>query len=82
MVNSTFEGLDILLQPSGAPAFLPVFHLSDHHSNCKALLSVYTPSTKLTNVVFYGKRKDNSMVSLLSSKLVDLEVAISSSEIY
>ena len=64
MVNNSADGLDVLLQPSGAPAFLPVSHLSDHQINCKALLSVYTPSTKLTNVVYYGRSKDKSMVSL------------------
>ena len=63
MVNSTSEGLDVILHPSGAPAFLPVAHLSDHLSNCEALLSVYKPSTRLTNVVYYGKTKDKSIVS-------------------
>ncbi|RMX61399.1 hypothetical protein pdam_00018294 [Pocillopora damicornis] len=51
VVNSSEEGLDVALLPSGAPAFLPVPHLSDHVSNCKALLSVYKPSTRLTNTV-------------------------------
>jgi len=37
--------------------------LSDHLSNCEALLSVYKPSTRLTNVVYYGKSKDKSIVS-------------------
>lgn len=63
MVGSTAEGLDVLLHPSGAPAFLPVTHLSDHLSNCEALVSVYKPSTRLTNVVYYGKSKDKSIVS-------------------
>ena len=65
MVSSTAEGLDVLLHPSGAPAFLPVSHLSDHMSNCKALLSAYKPSTRLANVVYYGKNKDKSIVSYL-----------------
>ena len=74
MVNNSADGLDILLQPSGAPAFLPVSHLSDHLINCKALLSVYTPSTKLTNVVYYGRSKDKSMVSLyICAKLLALQ---------
>ena len=63
MVNSTAEGLDVILHPSGAPAFLPVSHLSDHLSNCQALLSVYTPTTRLTSVVYYRKTKDKSVVS-------------------
>ena len=63
IVNSTAEGLDVLLHPSGAPAFLPVSHLSDHLSNCKSLLSVYKPSTRLTNVVYYGRNKDKAIVS-------------------
>ena len=65
MVGSTPEGLDVLLHTSGAPAFLPVTHLSDNRSNCEALLSVYKPSTRLTNVVYYGKSKDKSIVSYL-----------------
>lgn len=64
VVNNSADGLDVLLQPGGAPAFLPLSHLSDHQINCKALLSVYSPSTKLTNVVYYGRSKDKSMVSL------------------
>ena len=73
VVNNSADGLDILLQPSGAPAFLPVSHLSDHLINCKALLSVYTPSTKLKNVVYYGRSKDKSMVSLyICAKLLAL----------
>lgn len=63
VVGSTPEGLDVLVHPGGAPAFLPVTHLSDHLSNCEALLSVYKPSTRLTNVVYYGKSKDKSIVS-------------------
>ena len=63
VVGSTPEGLDVLLHPSGAPAFLPVTHLSDHLSNCEALRSVYKPSTRLSNVVYYGKTKDKSIVS-------------------
>lgn len=63
MVSSTAEGLDVLLHPSGVPAFLPVTHLSDHLSNSEALLSVYKPSTRLTNVVYYGKSKEKSIVS-------------------
>ena len=68
VVGSTPGGLDVLLHPSGAPAFLPVTHLSDHLSNCEALLSVYKPSTRLTNVVYYGKSKDKSIVSYLVRK--------------
>ncbi|CAH3149742.1 unnamed protein product, partial [Porites evermanni] len=70
VVNNSADGLDILLQPSEAPAFLPVSHLSDHLINCKALLSVYTPSTKLTNVVYYGRSKDKSMLVSLKPSLV------------
>ena len=63
VVNSSEEGLDVALLPSGAPAFLPVPHLSDHVSNCKALLSVYKPSTRLTSVVCYGRNKRQEIVS-------------------
>ena len=63
VAGSSAEGVDVLLHPSGAPAFLPVTHLSDHPSNCEALLSVYKPSTRLTNVVYYGKSEDKCIVS-------------------
>ena len=63
VVNSSEEGLDVALLPSGAPAFLPVPHLSDHVSNCKALLSVYKPSTRLTNAFCYGGNKRQEIVS-------------------
>ena len=63
VVNSSEEGLDVALLPSGAPAFLPVPHLSDHVSNCKALLSVYKPSTRLTSVFCYGRNKRQEIVS-------------------
>ncbi|KAL9983734.1 hypothetical protein ACROYT_G005955 [Oculina patagonica] len=70
VVSSTAEGLDVLLHPSGAPAFLPVSHLSDHLSNCEALLSVYKPSTRLANVVYYGKSKDKSITVSLKPSLL------------
>jgi len=70
VVNSTAEGLDVILQPSGAPAFLPVLHLSDHLSHCQALLSVYKPLTRLRNVVYYGKSKDKSIMVSLKPSLV------------
>ncbi|KAJ7376225.1 hypothetical protein OS493_036048 [Desmophyllum pertusum] len=70
VVSSTAEGLDVLLHPSGAPAFLPVSHLSDHLCNCTALQSVYTPSTRLTNVVYYGRSKDKSITISLKPSIV------------
>ncbi|XP_022789365.1 protein RRP5 homolog [Stylophora pistillata] len=70
VVNSSEEGLDVALLPSGAPAFLPVSHLSDHVSNCKALLSVYKPSTRLTNVVYYGINKRQEINVSLKPSLV------------
>nr|XP_058962333.1 protein RRP5 homolog [Pocillopora verrucosa] len=70
VVNSSEEGLDVALLPSGAPAFLPVPHLSDHVGNCKALLSVYKPSTRLTNVFCYGRNKRQEITVSLKPSLV------------
>ncbi|XP_068709241.1 protein RRP5 homolog [Montipora foliosa] len=71
VVSSTSEGLNVILQPSGAPAFLPVSHLSDHPSNCSFLFSLYQPSSRLTNVVYYGKRKEKAAIVSLKPSLVN-----------
>lgn len=63
VVESRYDGLEVTLQPSGVPAFLPSCHLSDNLSNCDSLLPLYKPSTRLSNVVLYGKEKGRPAVS-------------------
>lgn len=76
VVNSTSAGLDVLVQPKGIAAFLPLFHLSDYPSHWKSLLSMNGPITgktseprRLTDVLYYGQNKDKSHVSLTILRL-------------
>ena len=71
VVSQTPEGLDVMVQPSGFPAFVPLGHLSDHPGHWGHLLSVYGPTAgggtsqprRVTNVLFYGGSKKAASVS-------------------
>ncbi|XP_044173478.1 protein RRP5 homolog [Acropora millepora] len=70
VVESRYDGLEVTLQPSGVPGFLPTCHLSDHLSNCASLLPLYNASTRLSNVVLYGKEKGRPARVSLKPSLV------------
>ena len=77
VVGSSSAGLDVLLQPSGAPAFLPSFHLSDFPSHWQPLLDMRGPPPgevrtprRLTDALYYGRNKDKSHVSIVTSVML------------
>ncbi|EDV20036.1 uncharacterized protein TRIADDRAFT_61471 [Trichoplax adhaerens] len=79
LFRATAEGLDVLMQPSGLAASVPVHHLSDFHSNSRALVNYFTSqqsvnkdvNTKfLKQLVTVGKTK-SSVIASRKQSLVD-----------
>ncbi|XP_048585462.1 protein RRP5 homolog isoform X2 [Nematostella vectensis] len=72
VVSCSKDGLDVLLQPNGCPALLPVYHLSDHPSHWEDLLSIYTPKGKpitIRNALYYGIGKNGTHIVSLKTSL-------------
>ena len=71
VVSKSSEGVDVMVQPSGFPAFVPLEQLSDHPSLWEHLLSVYGPIAegenslprRVPNVLFYGVTQKEGSVS-------------------
>ncbi|KAL2086750.1 hypothetical protein ACEWY4_017809 [Coilia grayii] len=57
VVSKAEDGLNVAIQPSEAPAFLPTMHLSDHASNCQLLWHALREGDLVSDAVCLSKAK-------------------------